>query len=132
MSLMAIAEGARGLFYWSFGIRALLWVKDPAKREEYWRRVVKVTRELKSLEAALVAPDAPQIVKSVSDPRVRWRAREATGKWYVFAYLPARKFSERFDGDPVEVTFTLQDGQEAGRTFRPDTADWFAVTPQRP
>jgi len=132
MSLMAITEGARGLFYWSFGGRALLWVKDPAERREYWRRAVKVTRELKSLEPALTAPDAPQIVSSVSDSRIRWRAREANGKWYVFAYLPARKFSERFDSIPVQATFALKDGQTVRREFRPDTADWFEVTPRNP
>ena len=132
MSLMAVTEGARGLFYWSFGNRALMSQRDPAKRKDYWQRAVKVTRELKSLEAALVAPDAPHVVKSVSDPRVRWRARQAHGKWYVFAYLPARKFSERFQADPVKVTFTFEHGQEARRTFRPDTADWFAVTPTEP
>ncbi len=130
MSLMAITEGARGLFYWSFGIRALLWVKDPAEREAYWQRAVKVTRELKSLTPALIARDAPEIVSAVSDPRIRWRGRTAGGKWYVFAYLPAASFRERFDAEPLEVTFSLQDGQKVRRSFRPDTADWFAVTPR--
>lgn len=132
MSLMAVAEGARGLFYWSFGIRALLWVKDPAERKEYWRRAVKVTRELKAIEPALTAPDAPALVASVSDPRIRWRAREASGKWHVFAYLPARKFAERSDAAPVQVTFTLKDGQAVSRSFRPDTADWFEASPRKP
>lgn len=129
MSLMAVTEGARGLFYWSFGARALLSVKDPKEREGYWRRAVQVTKELESLEPALVAPDAPEVVRSVSDPRVRWRARRAEGKWYVFAYLPAEKFSDRTEKPPVQVTFTLQDGQQVRRTFRPDTADWFSAAP---
>lgn len=50
MSLMAITEGARGLFYWSFGIRALLWVKDPQKKEQYWQRLVAVTHRWTYLE----------------------------------------------------------------------------------
>ncbi|NQT89402.1 hypothetical protein HQ560_21720, partial [bacterium] len=129
MSLMAIVEGARGLFYWSYGSRALMSERDPAKRKDYWQRAVKVTKELKSIEAALLAPDAPQIVTSVSDPRIRWCARQAGGKSYVFAYLPAGKFAERAEGKPVEVAFVLADGQTVLRTFRPDTADWFAVEP---
>ena len=129
MSLMAITEGARGLFYWSYGARALMWVKDLQTREEYWRRLVNVTRELHSLEPALVAADAPESVSSVSDRRIRWLARIADGKCYIFAYLPA----ERFVKDPsaaeqAEVRFTLADGQMITRTFRPDSADWFAVS----
>lgn len=130
MGLMAVTEGARGLFYWSFGIRALLWVKDPTRRAEYWQRAVNVTRELKSLEPALIAPDAQEIVSGVSEPRIRWRAREARGKWYVFAYLPAGKFSDRSGGKPVTVTFTLKDGQKLRGQFRPDTADWFEAAPR--
>jgi hypothetical protein len=91
---------------------------------------VKVARELKSLEPALIAPDAAEIVSSVSDSRVRWRARRAGGKWYVFAYLPARKFADRSTQAAAAVTFTLKDGQHVRRPFRPDTADWFAVTPR--
>lgn len=128
MSLTAITEGARGLFYWSYGARALMWVKDPQQREEYWRRLVNVTRELHSLEPALVAADAPESVSSVSDHRIRWLARIADDKCYIFAYLPA----ERFVKDPsaaerAEVQFTLADGQTITRIFRPDSADWFAA-----
>jgi len=123
MSLMAITEGARGLFYWSFGQKGIAW--GGKRKEEYWQRGVAVTKELKSIEPALVAPDAPDIVSSVSDPRIRWRARAAGGKWYVFAYLPAKKFAERAATEPVEVTFTLKDGRKVSKKFRPDTADWF-------
>jgi hypothetical protein len=128
MSLMAITEGARGLLYWSYGARALMSVKDAKQQEQYWRRLVNVARELHSLEPALVAADANESVTSVSDPRIRWLARVADGKCYVFAYLPA----ERFVADPcaavrTEVQFTLSDGQTVTRTFRPDFADWFSV-----
>lgn len=129
MSLMAITEGARGLLYWSYGARALMSVKDAQQQEEYWRRLVNVARELRSLEPALVAADANESVTSVSDPRLRWLARVADDKCYVFAYLPA----ERFVADPsaavrTEVRFTLADGQTITRTFRPDFADWFSVS----
>ena len=127
MSLMAITEGARGLFYWSYGARGLATIGDPEVRENHRQRLIAVVRELKQLEPALIAPDAPDIIAAVSDARVRCRAREAEGKWYVFAYLPASKFSERGATDPVEVAFTLRDGRQVTRPFRPDTADWFAV-----
>jgi hypothetical protein len=127
MSLMAITEGARGLFYWSFGARALAWVKDPKEKEAYWQRLVNVTKELKSLEPALLAPDAPDLLARVSDTAIRWRARAINGKCYVFAYLPAKTFSARFETPPTDVTFTLKDGRTITKTFRPDTADWFAV-----
>ena len=105
-------------------------MKDPQNREEYWQRLVAVTKELKSLEPALVAPDAPELVKSVSDEQIRWRARVAEGKWYVIAYRPAQHFDERVNGEPIAVTFTMKDGQQVRKTFRPDTADWFEVTPK--
>jgi len=127
MSLMAIVEGARGLFYWSFGIRALLWVKDPSEREDYWQRAVRVTKELKSLEPALIAPDAPGLVKSVSDDSIRWRARQAQGHVYVFAYRPAKQFQDRLDGQPVEVTFSVANGKQVRRSLRPDRADWLKI-----
>ena len=127
MSLMAITEGARGLFYWSFGSRALLAVRED-QREPYWQRLVKVTKELRSLEPALVADDAPDAVREVSDPRIRWQARAAGGQCYVFAYLPSDKFvSDPAAAAPVEVRFTLSDGRAVTRSFRPDFADWFAA-----
>lgn len=126
MSLMAIVEGARGLFYWSFGRRAL--AQAPAdSQEKYWRQAINVTTEIKQLEPALVVPDAPDMVTSVSDPRVRWCARIADGKTYVFAYLPAEKFAEREGAEPIEVCFVLKDGRSKSMQLRPDTADWFAL-----
>jgi hypothetical protein len=56
MSLMSIVEGARGLFYWSFGMRALASVSEPKMREEYWQRAVRVTKEIKSLEPPFLPP----------------------------------------------------------------------------
>ncbi|MBM4030937.1 MAG: hypothetical protein FJ291_04030 [Planctomycetes bacterium] len=127
MSLMAIAEGARGLFYWSFGNRGLMTESLP-KQDEYWPRLVKVTKELKGLEPALVAPDAPQAVKAVSDPRVRWRARTVGGKCYIFAYLPSPKFvPDPAKAEAVSVRFTLAGGQTATCALRVDFADWFSV-----
>ena len=50
MSWMAIVEGARGLFYWSFGAKGLAWVKDHAERQRRWQELVRVTREIEALE----------------------------------------------------------------------------------
>ncbi len=132
MSLMAITEGARGLLYWSYGSRALMSVKDAQQQEEYWRRLVNVTRELHSLEPALVAPDANESVTSVSEPRLRWLARVADDQCTVFAYLPAGRFvADPSGAERTEVRFTLADGQTVTRTFRPDFADWFSVSFRR-
>ncbi|HPD15394.1 MAG TPA: hypothetical protein PLE19_10615 [Planctomycetota bacterium] len=125
MSLMAIAEGARGLYYWSFGNRGLMSVANAQQQEDYWQRLVKVTKELKALEPALVAPDAPQAVKAVSDPRVRWRARLAGGRCHIFAYLPSEKFvADPAQAETVEVRFTLAGGQTATCRLRPDFAEY--------
>ena len=105
-----------------------MWVKDPQQQEEYWRRLVRVTRELRSLEPALVAADANESVASVSDSRIRWLARVAGGRCYVFAYQPAELFVDNPSAaERNEVRFTLEDGQIITRGFRPDFADWFAV-----
>lgn len=125
MGLMAVVEGARGIFYWSMGNRALAWAKE-TEREEYWQRLVSAAKELKSLEPALLAPDAPALVKAVSEPKVRWRARQAGGKTYVFFYLPAEKFAAA-DAPAVTVRFDLADGRSVTREIRPDSADWFAA-----
>ena len=126
MSLMAIVEGARGVWFWSLGHRGLL--DAGAKQQEYWQRLLKVTQELKSLEPALAAADAPQAVTAVSDPQIRWRARVADGKCHVFAYRPSLKFvSDPSQAESVAVRFTLADGRVVERRFRPDFADWFSA-----
>ena len=66
MSYMAIVTGAKGLFYWSYGAKGLSWVKDPQRKAELWQRLIKVTREIKSLEPALLSPDAPEVLASHS------------------------------------------------------------------
>ncbi len=58
---MAIVEGATGLFYWSYGVRALEWVKDPVQHAALYQELIDVTTEIKSLEPVLLSPDAPVI-----------------------------------------------------------------------
>ncbi|MBN1673506.1 MAG: hypothetical protein JXR37_20845 [Kiritimatiellae bacterium] len=131
MGLMSIVEGARGLWFWSFGRKGWSDVPDKARQKEYWDTALSVTKELKQIEPALLAADAPEIVASVSEDPIRWRAREANGEWYVFAYRPAGNFDERFEKPAVEVTFTLKDRRTVKRRFKPDTADWFKVSANR-
>lgn len=100
MSWMAIVEGARGLFYWSFGARGLAYVKDPAERERKWQELVKITREIKALEPVLLAPDAAVVARESSQGAVRALGkRAADGTRYLFAYNSRNT--------PVKVTWSL-------------------------
>jgi hypothetical protein len=102
MSWMAIVDGARGLFYWSFGARGLGWVKDPRERERHWQDLVRVTREIKALEPVLLAPDAALVQRESSGGAVRVLGkRAADGTRYLFAYNSRRT--------PIRVTWTLAD-----------------------
>ncbi len=60
MSWMAITEGARGVFYWSYGLRGLDWGRrDPVLRQHRYDELVSVTRGISALEPVLLAPDSP-------------------------------------------------------------------------
>jgi hypothetical protein len=88
MSYMAIAEGANGLFYWSLGVRGLAWVCTgwcPAKIE-YFERLKAVLNELKSIEAALAAPDRPELLLSNSNTAaIHTRMKSVDGQRYLIA-----------------------------------------------
>lgn len=100
MSYMAIVAGARGLIYWSYGARALAWVKDPALREQYWQRLVSVTKEIKSLEPVLLSPDAPDIlVRQAPAAAVRVLAKRVGATRYLITVNNTPK--------EVEASFTL-------------------------
>ncbi len=86
MSWMAIAEGASGVFYWSHGMRALGWVRDPAEKAALWGSLVRVTKEIKDLEPVLLLPDTQVLTAKPSQDIV---AREKTGSdgvRYLIAY----------------------------------------------
>jgi hypothetical protein len=85
MSWMSIVEGAKGLFYWSFGARGLAWVKDHKERVEHWQDLVAVTKEIKALEPALLAPDAA-VVKAPPGPIRVLGKKLGDGTRYLFAY----------------------------------------------
>jgi hypothetical protein len=87
MSWMAIVEGARGLFYWSFGTKGLAWVKDPVLREQRWQELVRIAREIKALEPVLLAPDAAVLARESSGGAVRTLGKRGPdGVRYLFAY----------------------------------------------
>jgi hypothetical protein len=86
MSYMAIVAGAKGLFYWSYGARGLAWVKDPVLKADLWQRLVKVAKEIKSLEPALLAPDAPDVIASqMPQGTIRLLAKRQGGVRLVIA-----------------------------------------------
>ena len=119
MSWMAIVDGARGLFYWSFGTRGLAWVKDRAERERHWQDLVRVTREIKTLEPVLLAPDASIVSAESSGGAVRTLGkRMPDGVRYLFAYNARNT--------PVDVTWTLTE------PAREVTELGGAATPTRP
>jgi hypothetical protein len=137
MSWMAIVEGAHGLFYWSFGARGLAWVKDPREREQHWRNLVRVTREIRTLEPVLLAPDAPLLERESSGGAVRALGKAtADGGRYLFAYNttakpvtvtwtlahPARQLAPLGEGDPTAV-----DGTTVSQSFAPYEVKRFRV-----
>ncbi|MGH7312884.1 MAG: hypothetical protein ACREJV_06915, partial [Candidatus Rokuibacteriota bacterium] len=86
MSWMAIVEGARGLFYWSFGNRGLAWVKDPREREQRWQDLVQVTKEIKALEPVLLGGDATILANEPGASLRTLGKRGPDGARYLFAY----------------------------------------------
>jgi hypothetical protein len=86
MSYMAIIAGAKGLFYWSYGAKGLAWVKDDEAREALWQRLVKVTKEIKTLEPALLSRDAPEILTNRTVVEgIRFLAKKVDNTRYIFA-----------------------------------------------
>ena len=86
MSWMAIAEGASGVFYWSHGVRALGWVRDPVHRALLWGSLVRVSNEIKDLEPVLLRPDAQVLNGKPAHDIVTREKTGADGSRYVIAY----------------------------------------------
>ncbi len=115
MSWMAIVEGARGLFYWSFGEKGLAWVKDPRERLAHWNDLVRVTKEVKALEPVLLAPDAPVLSRSSND-RIRVLGKRAPdGSRYLFAYnrTDTSATATWTFAEPVHELVDLDDGRSS-------------------
>ncbi len=86
MSWMAIAEGASGVFYWSHGIRALGWVRDPIEHAALYRELINVTKEIKDLEVVLLGSDTQVLTAKPSQDIVTREKTGADGARYVIAY----------------------------------------------
>lgn len=102
MSWMAIAEGARGVFYWSYGLRGLDWGKrDPVLRQQRYDELVNVTKGISALEPVLLAPDSPVLsANSASGTIITKEKNLSGGSRYLISY-------NHSDG-AVAASFTLQ------------------------
>lgn len=100
MSWMAIAEGASGVFYWSHGIRALAWVRDPLQHAALYQELVNVTKEIKDLEPVLLRPDTQVLIAPPSQKIVTRAKIGADGARYLIAYNQ--------DSGAAPVRFVLQ------------------------
>ena len=102
MSWMAIAEGARGVFYWSYGLRGLDWGKpNPALRQQRYDELVNVTREISTLEPVLLAPDSPVISANSAAGIVVSKDKDLKdGRRYLISY--------NHSADRIEASFTLR------------------------
>ena len=102
MSWMAIAEGARGVFYWSYGLRGLDWGKrDPVLRQQRYDEVVQVTKEISALEPVLLAPDSPVLSANSAAGTVITKEKDLKdGSRYLISY--------NHSGDSIDASFTLR------------------------
>lgn len=102
MSWMAITEGARGVFYWSYGLRGLEWgTKDPVLLQRRYDELVNVTREISALEPVLLAPDGPVLSANSASGTVITREKDLRGgNRYLISY--------NHSGYSVDASFTLR------------------------
>ena len=102
MSWMAITEGSRGLFYWSYGIRGLDYGKpDPALRQERYDELINVTTEISALEPMLLTPDNPVLLANSAAGTVITKEKDLKdGTRYLISY--------NHSGDSVDASFTLK------------------------
>jgi hypothetical protein len=102
MSWMAITEGARGVFYWSYGLRGLDWGNPtPALRQERYDELVNVTRGISMLEPVLLAPDSPVLSANSASSTVITKEKDISGgSRYLISYNRS--------GSSVDASFTLE------------------------
>ena len=102
ISWMAITEGARGVFYWSYGLRGLDWGNEgPVVRQQRYDELVNVTRGISALEPALLAPDRPVLSANSASGIVITKEKDLqNGSRYLISY--------NHSGDSVAASFTLR------------------------
>ena len=86
---MAVAEGAKGLWWWSLGANALSEVCSNwcAERTGYMNNLKAVVNELADLEPVLLADDAPGALIGNSNPAaIHTKVKLVDGHGYVIAY----------------------------------------------
>ena len=100
MSWMAITEGARGVFYWSYGLRGLDWERDPVVRQKRYDELVNVTRGISALEPVLLAPDRSVLSANSASGIVITKEKDIRGgSRYLISY--------NHSGNAVDARFTL-------------------------
>ncbi len=110
-------------------------VSNKPKELAFWRDTVDVIGldpyPLMNMKAGRPLSDVASWTKAAVDAthgsRPIWMVIQF---FHIFAYRPARQFSERENGQVLSVTFTFKDGQIRQREFKPDTAEWLEVTPK--
>jgi hypothetical protein len=120
MSWMAITEGARGVFYWSYGLRGLDWGnEDPVVRQQHYDQLVNVTRGISALEPVLLAQDSPVLASNSASGTVITKEKELRdGSRYLISY--------NHSGDSIGASFTLRRPAQAisvdgeNRSIAPD------------
>ncbi len=102
MSWMAITEGAKGVFYWSYGLRGLYWGNEgPVVRQQRYDELVNVTRGISALEPVLLAPDSPVLSANSASGTVITKEKDLKeGSRYLISY--------NHSGDSVDASFTLR------------------------
>jgi hypothetical protein len=102
MSWMAITEGARGVFYWSYGLRGLDWGKrDPVLRQQRYDELVNVTKGISALEPVLVSPDRPVLSANSATGIIITKEKDLRdGSRYLISY--------NHSADSVAASFTLR------------------------
>ena len=102
MSWMAITEGARGVFYWSYGLRGLDWGKrDPVLRQQRYDELVNVTKGISALEPVLLAPDSPVLSANSASGTVITKEKDLKdGSRYLISY--------NHSGNSLTPSFTLR------------------------
>lgn len=121
MSWLAIICGAKGLFYWSLGtgggLQHLSNVSPgtdpetglplPSPREIVWRRLVNVTKEIKSLESALLAPNVPILSTTLHSSLVHI-AKNVNEEKYLFVVNNTKGIVENVSFPLTDLATTVE------------------------
>lgn len=82
MAYLALAAGADGIYWWSWGAKGLGWQQEP-NRTIYKERLKTVSLELRHFEPALIS--SPIVVAEVSNENIKTVQHELDGVRYIFA-----------------------------------------------